>query len=504
MTALGPARSREDGALKNSRVRFCRAAFAFAAAVALGGASALSEDGRRDRLEPGEDSPGGAATTRKDVNRDIFSQSSANIGFKGEADFKIGNAIFRRLWVSAPASTASADGLGPLYNARGCQNCHLKDGRGHPPAANWPDGDAVSMLMRLSIPPETDEQRRLLAEGRAKSIDDPVYGGQLQDVAIQGQDAEGHIHVTYEEVPVTLGDGTRVSLRKPAYSITEPAHGPLNPKAMLSPRIAPQMIGLGLLEAVPEADIRAGADSGDKDGDGISGRTNEVWSLAEDRLALGRFGWKAGAPTVRQQSADAFAGDMGLSTPLVDKPAGDCTAAETACLAAPAGVSAKQPYEVAPQLFDLTVFYARNLAVPARREPDRPDVLAGKALFHGAGCAACHRPSFTTGEAPGQPHLAHQTIWPYADLLLHDMGEGLADHRPEGAADGFEWRTAPLWGLGLTETVSGHTFFLHDGRARGLEEAILWHGGEAQKARDAYAALDKARRDALLAFLGSL
>lgn len=457
-------------------------------------------------LETGEENPGGAATTRRSlVNREAFSQPSQGIGFEGEANFRIGNAIFRRLWVSAPSSTDSSDGLGPIYNARGCQNCHLKDGRGRPPAANPPEEDAVSMFLRLSIPPETEAQKNDLATRRVKSIDDPVYGGQLQNFAIQGHDIEGRMYVTYEEVPVRLADGAAASVRKPAYEVRDLMMGPMHPGVMISPRVTPQMIGLGLLEAIPEDDIRARADPGDTDGDGISGRTNEVWSLNENRVALGRFGWKAGNPSIRQQSAGAFAGDIGISTPDVMKPAGDCTAAQEACLSAPNGNSPRNDNaEVGNTLFDLVVFYAQNLAVPPRRGHDRPEVLRGKGVFHALGCASCHTPSHTTGTVQGQPHLSGQKIWPYTDLLLHDMGEGLADNRPEGEASGREWRTPPLWGIGLTQAVSGHTFFLHDGRARNVEEAILWHGGEAEAARDGYTSLPKKDREALLAFLRSL
>ncbi|MEW5964079.1 MAG: di-heme oxidoredictase family protein [Pseudomonadota bacterium] len=457
-------------------------------------------------LEPGEELPGGAATTPGTTDhRDAFSRFSNGIGLAGEARFKIGNAIFRKLWVSAPASTKSSDGLGPIYNARGCQNCHLKDGRGRPPRANWPEEPAVSMFLRLSIPPETDAQRSRIEERRAKVIPEPTYGGQLQNFAIQGHDAEGQMVVRYEDVPVTLSDGTTIELRKPSYSVTALAYGEMHPKVMLSPRIAPQMIGLGLLEAIPEADIRAGADPDDADKDGISGRASEVWSNEEGRVMLGRFGWKAGNPSVRQQSADAFSGDMGLSTPLFPGTSGDCTERQARCLAAPSGASpAPTDPEVGDELLDLVAFYAKNLAVPMRRDPGAAQVLRGKALFAGAGCAACHRPSFTTGTLADQPHLSGQRIWPYTDLLLHDMGEGLADNRPEGVASGREWRTAPLWGIGLTATVSGHTFFLHDGRARSVEEAILWHAGEAQATRDAFAAMSQSEREALVAFVNSL
>jgi CxxC motif-containing protein (DUF1111 family) len=456
--------------------------------------------------EPGEENPGGSATTRDSIDtREAFSHFSQGIGLEGEAKFKVGNAIFRKLWISAPSSTTSSDGLGPLYNSRSCQSCHLKDGRGHPPAANFPADTAESMFLRLSIPPQNDEQRRLLAEHRVNSINEPTYGEQLQNIAVQGLDNEGHMHIDYTEQPVTLADGTVVNLRHPTYSIEGLKYGPLHPGTMLSPRIAPPMIGVGLLEAIPEEQIRAHADPDDKDKDGISGRTNEVPSIEQSKPVLGRFGWKAGKPTVREQAASAFAGDMGLSTPTIPNAAGDCTKAQTACLNAPNGNSERDGgLEVGDKLFDHVVFYSQNLAVPPRRNFNDAQVNRGKALFYALGCQSCHTPSFTTGKVDGQPHLSNQKIWPYSDLLLHHMGEGLADNRPEGVADGREWRTPPLWGIGLTQLVSGHTLFLHDGRARNLEEAILWHGGEAQASRDGYAALSKADREALIKFVESL
>ncbi len=458
------------------------------------------------RPEAGEEFPGGAATSRKSVdNSNAFSNSSGNMPFRKELDFKVGNGIFRKLWVSAPASTSSSDGLGPLYNARSCQRCHLKDGRGHPPEANFPNDDATSMFLRLSIPPKTQEQRQLLAARKINVIPEPTYGGQLQDFAIQGHDAEGKMHIEYADRPFVFPDGGKVMLRKPAYSIDRLAYGPLHPDAMLSPRVSPQMIGLGLLEAVPEAQIRALADPDDKDGDGISGRPNELWSKDKTRLVLGRFGWKAGNPTVKAQSAGAFEGDIGISNPIARNAWGDCTVKQSRCREAPNGSSAKLGnVEAGEKFLNLVTFYAQNLAVPRRRNPDSPDVLAGKKLFYEVGCVQCHQPKFKTGTLEGQPHLSGQLIWPYTDMLLHDMGEGLADNRPEGVASGREWRTSPLWGIGLTPIVNGHSFYLHDGRARNLEEAILWHDGEAKGARDAYAGLGQEDRERLVAFVNSL
>lgn len=452
--------------------------------------------------EPFELLPAGAATSRKIVNRDAFSFPSANLSFEQQEQFSLGNGFFRKVWVSAPSSTTASDGLGPLFNARGCQNCHLKDGRGHPPMGA--DDDGVSMFLRLSVPPHTDAEKQLIASGQENAIPEPTYGGQLQDFGVAGLEAEGRMEVTYTDLPVTLGDGTVVTLRQPVYSAADLSHGPMAPDTMISPRVAPQMIGLGLIEQIPEEDILARADPDDQDHDGISGKPNYALDLLSGKVMLGRFGWKAGAPTVRTQSAEAFAGDLGLSTPLKNKSYGDCTTAEADCFAMPNGDNAPGKSEAPDPILDLVTFYSQNLAVPARRDIADPAVLRGKQVFYASGCTACHTPKFVTSRKAADPTKRFQLIWPYSDFLLHDLGDGLADYRDEGRADGYEWRTAPLWGVGLTQTVSGHTFLLHDGRARNLTEAILWHGGEGQKSRDAFANLSRSSRDDLLAFLGSL
>jgi CxxC motif-containing protein (DUF1111 family) len=442
------------------------------------------------RPEAFEARGGGATTTGVASGREAFSQPAANLSFEDQQRFRVGNGVFRKLWASSPSSTRASDGLGPLYNARGCQSCHLKDGRGR---AVRPDA-ADTFLMRLSVPaPDGGD------------APEPVYGSQLQDVAVPGVLAEGRVRVSWTDLPVTLADGTVVTLRRPAYRIEDLGYGPMRPDTRMSPRVASQMIGLGLLEAIHTADILARADPDDDDGDGISGRPNRVVDGTTGETVVGRFGWKAGQPTVAQQSAHAFHGDMGLSTPLLASAAGECTPAQDACLAMPAGDDpATGEPEVPAEVFDLVSFYARTLAVPVRRDVDAPEVLAGKRLFHDVGCASCHVPKFVTRRGNDIAALDFQLIWPYSDLLLHDMGEDLADGRPEAEASGREWRTAPLWGIGRTMDVSGHTELLHDGRARSVLEAILWHGGEAAAARDAVVALPAADRDALLAFVNSL
>ena len=464
-------------------------------------AAILAPTARFDAAERWERLSGGSATNRRRFDRDAFSQPSANISFEARAQFAIGNGLFRRPWVSSPSSTRSADGLGPLYNARSCQRCHLKDGRGHPPADA--DDSAVSMLIRLSVPPRSKEERALLASGRAAVIPEPTYGTQLQDVAVPGLAAEGKIRITRAEREVAFEDGTKVVLEEPRYSIVDSRYGPLDPQVMMSPRVAPPMIGLGLLEAVAASDILAGADPDDADGDGITGRARWVWIPDHGRMMLGRFGWKAGTASIVDQSAAAMSGDIGVSSPFVPAPWGECTERQQACRAGPHGADAGE-FEAPASVMDAIVFYSRHLAVPARREENDPTVLRGKALFYRIGCTGCHTPKHATRRDWPVEELAGQLIWPYTDLLVHDMGDDLADGRPEGGASGREWRTAPLWGIGLTEVVNGHTRFLHDGRARNLVEAILWHGGEAQAATAAFRAMSGPERDALVAFLNSL
>lgn len=465
------------------------------------------------KAEPFEDNPAGKATTRARSDHDAFSQSSDSLSFEQELDFKLGNGLFKKLWVSSPSSTLASDGLGPLYNARSCQRCHLKDGRGHTPKGA--EDSRVSMFLRLSVPtpddvPMSDIEAYLAAldgaAATARTAPEPTYGGQLQDFAIQGHAAEAQMQVSYTEQTVALSEGETASLRVPRYSMSDAGYGAFAPDVQISPRVAPQMIGLGLIEAIPVADILAHEDVNDADGDGISGRAQVVWSSEFDVPILGRFGWKAGHGTVKEQSADAFAGDIGISSPLAQRPFGDCTPAQTDCRSAVHGDGDARGDELDAEGLDLVAFYSRNLAVPARRDVANPQVLQGKSVFYDTGCASCHRPKYVTHRLADEASTAQsfQLIWPYSDFLLHDMGEGLSDGRPELRATGKEWRTPPLWGIGLTEQVSGHTEFLHDGRARSLLEAVLWHGGEAQKARDSVVEMPSEDRAALIRFLESL
>ncbi len=462
----------------------------------------------------------GGATGVNISSKESYSKPSANISASRKGNFFIGNAFFKQPWVVAPASTTSRDGLGPLFNVAACQSCHIKDGRGHAPVDAKDTAD--SMLIRLAIAPTTEEEKRKLANSEMEKVPHPVYGGQLQDRGVPGVHAEAHIDTSWENVPVKFKDGHTVTLRRPTFKLTNLGYGKMGGDTMISPRIALPMIGLGLLEHIKAEDILAQADVDDKDGNGISGKANQVISSLDGSVQLGRFGWKAGQPFVMTQNQGAFNGDMGLTSRL--NPDSSCTASQKACLEAPSGGDfaineegePEKLVEVSDDIAKFVDFYAHNLAVPNRRNADDPTVLAGKKRFYDMGCINCHTPRYqlpTTAE--GHLEQDGQIIYPYTDMLLHDMGDDLADRTLAGKlpskdvqveflATSYEWRTQPLWGIGLAQTVHEEAGYLHDGRARSPMEAVLWHGGEAEDAKNKVLELDKQGRKELEAFLNSL
>ncbi|MFT3721497.1 di-heme oxidoredictase family protein [Pseudorhodoferax sp.] len=473
--------------------RAARAAWA-ASALLLGGALALHAGAG----EPDDDGVAvGGATTVYATGRNAFSFPAANLDDPERTRFAIGNSFFRRNWVQAPASTKARDGLGPHFIARSCGGCHTQDGRGQPPDFRRGLADQpVGLLLRLSVPGQ-DEHGGPLPE--------PVYGDQFLNFAVQGVQPEGRITIRYEDVPGRFADGTRYTLRRPVYGFAGLNYGPMARGTMVGPRLAPQVIGMGLLEAIAEDDILANVRTQAEAGGPIRGQANRVWDAPSQQMRIGRFGWKANVATVAHQTAAAFHGDMGITSSLF--PDENCTPTQKDCLAAPRGAQGRAPEIDDRTLHDVT-FYTATLAPPARRGARDPQVLRGQALFAQAQCVLCHRPSYRTAEGPfprlTSPALAGQTIHPYTDLLLHDMGEGLADGRPDFLASGRQWRTPPLWGIGLIRDVNGHTRLLHDGRADGVLEAVLWHGGEAEASRDAVLKFTAEERAALVKFVESL
>ncbi len=438
------------------------------------------------RAEPNEEYSGGLNATTFDFGENAFGNEVPGLSNTQLDAFVVGNSFFRNNWITAPASATSRDGLGVLFNALSCGSCHAKDGRAAPPlTASDP---LKGLLFRLSIP-------GLASNGGP--LAEPNYGGQLNNLSIQGVTPEGNVSVSYTEVKGSYPDGTEYSLRQPVYTFINLGYGALHGNVLYSPRIANQVMGLGLLESIPESSLLAAVDELDRDGDNISGRANMVWSEEKQATVMGRFGWKANQPDLAQQTAGAFLGDIGITNPLFTNE--NLTAIQAAQYSMlPNGGSP----EIEADDLDRVVTYMRLLAVPGRRSVSDPTVLEGKQLFFKSNCTACHTPSFKTVSATEQ--LNNQQIRPYTDLLLHDMGAALADGRPDFLADGNEWRTPPLWGIGLIKTVNGHTSLLHDGRARNIEEAILWHGGEASKSKEIYMRLSANERASVIRFLETL
>lgn len=425
-------------------------------------------------------------------NLGVFSTSSnafgfeiPNLSFQEQAKFASGNSLFNQSWVSAPASTTARDGLGPTFNARACANCHFKDGRGRPLVTGQNSG---GFLMRISLPTVSSTEA---------PIPVPGYGNQIQDRSNPTIPAEASVEVTYQTITGTYADGTSYELQKPIYTITNEQFGSLA-NVLTSPRVGQQTIGLGFISALPDSEILQFEDEFDTDNDGISGRANYVFNVETQQLEVGRYGWKANAPTLKQQVAGAFHGDMGLTTSLFSE--NNCPSPQQDCQNAPNGGDP----EVTDIQLDRVLFYQTTLAVPNRRNVQDESVLRGKELFNTMNCIGCHKTEQTTGSFSYLPALENITIKPYSDFLLHDMGDDLADNRSDFKANGNEWRTQPLWGLGLISTVNNHTFLLHDGRARNIEEAILWHGGEAADSKDQFINLSAEERSQVLDFLNSL
>jgi CxxC motif-containing protein (DUF1111 family) len=459
---------------------------------------------------------GGEASIKK-TQADAFSEHSNNMtSTESIKTFNLGDDFFNNPWVEGSASTSSRDGLGGLFNNNACQDCHIRDGRGHAPN-DENDTDFDSILVRTAKRHIGFEAQDNILQSLQANVPDSYFGGQLQQHGITGVSPEVNLAVSYDNKTVNFTDGTVYNLRKPTWSITSySAEHHFEDDTVFSARVAPPMIGLGLLALVAESDIIKQEDINDADADGISGKANYVWSVANESVALGRFGWKAGQPSLLEQSAGAFVNDMGLTNRLHKSET--CTSTQQNCIDAPHGNGDSindYDFEVSDIVMDAIAFYSSHLAVPERRDAYSEQVKAGKALFMQAGCQTCHTESYTTMIDVDQPELSEQVIYPNTDMMLHDMGDDLAefnqDNEPassemlyEFLATATEWRTPPLWGLGLTKVVDPQATFLHDGRAETIMEAVLWHGGEADAARQRVLQFTLAERDSLLAFLNDL
>lgn len=416
----------------------------------------------------------GGETTIFSMSHIAYGSPASNLSGQDLSDHFAGDTQFEQIFVTAPASLNP--GLGPLYNNSSCIKCHPSDGRGR-----FPENinSFSSFFYRLSIPGED-------ANGGPLAV--PGFGTQAQNHAILGYTPEMDFQVTWEQIKETLADGTVVYLRKPVYGIQN-AYAEVPSNIMISPRIAPPIFGLGLLEYIPENEIVKAVDTNDSNGDGIIGKANYVWNPITKRKELGRFGWKANTSSIEVQTVSAYHEDMGITSfafPFENPSDG---------LGDDPEITAKVVAQVA--------LYCRTLAVPAARDVSDMNVNNGYQIFQRINCSGCHTPKQRTGASPIAA-LANQTFYPFTDMLLHDMGNDLADNRPDFLANGKEWKTRPLWGIGLQQIVNGHTEFLHDGRARNLTEAILWHGGEASKSKNAFKNLNTSDRNDLLKFLNSL
>lgn len=422
----------------------------------------------------------GGETTVFLTTSNSFSTPATNLSATELEDHLFGDAQFEAAFVTAPANVNG--GIGPIFNNTSCVSCHPKDGRsGFPTNINALTG----FFLRTSIPGND-------AFGGPNAVQG--FGTQIQNQANFGYEPEAKFQVSYSQIVEILADGTKVTLQKPTYAVVD-SYISFPANAMLSPRLAMPVFGLGLLEAIPESTIIALQDINDTNKDGISGKANYVYDLISGQTKLGRYGWKANTATLLEQCAAAYSGDMGITTYLINK--------ETGHGQSNGNDGFGDDPEITENILEKVALYCRTLGVPAPRNVDDSSVRKGAKLFETLECAKCHIPKMQSGNSTVKA-LSNQTFYPYSDMLLHDMGEALADNRPDYLADGDEWKTRPLWGIGLTQVVNGHTHFLHDGRAKNTTEAILWHGGEAQNSKNKFKQLSATERNNLLQFINSL
>ena len=438
------------------------------------------------KAERSEALSGGAGTVDK-IGKNAFSHHFTNLSFEQRQDFLIGNAFFRKVWIASPSSTTSSDGLGPLYNARACQSCHIKDGRGHLPKDEKP----LSAVLKV---------------GNYQNINlvpNKIYGKQIQFFAIPGLSSESGLIINSLKSNYRKKVIKNITLEYPKYELNDLKYGKLDANTSLSLRISPQVIGVGLLEAIEDSDIVVKQDINDKDNDGVSGKVRMVYEKNGNKK-IGRFGVRASTPNLFVQSGVAFMHDMGLSNSIGTNAFGDCTKNQNECYKFSTGINKKDLYEVDDEIMHKIVFYLSSLSPPKRRNVSDKKVLLGKKIFYESKCTSCHTPKYVTSKNAKHDFLKYQLIWPYTDLLLHDMGDELADKDINGNITNKEWKTPPLWGLGYAKEVNSRASFLHDGRAKTILEAVLWHSGEAKESLNYLLNNYKNDLDKLEKFLKSL
>ena len=413
--------------------------------------------------ERSENLVGGAGTVSI-VGRNAYSMHFNNLSFEQRQDFLIGNGLFRKLWISSPASTISSDGLGPLFNARACQSCHIKDGRGHLPTTEKP--------LSLVIKTGTYSGLNLLK--------DKIYGKQFQFFAIPGLANEVSGNIKKFSKKRIFSNYKNVNLTEVNFDILNLNYGKFNRANSISLRVSPFVYGTGLINSIEESDILKKEDQFDKDNDGVSGVARRIKNK-DGNIKIGRFGIRASTENLLVQSGVAFMHDMGISNPIGRDSNGDCTTSQKECFKFPNGNDKETGLEASQEVLDKVVFYLSSLSPPKRRNVNDVDVLKGKEIFYKSQCTSCHTPKYVTSKNADFDFLKYQLIWPYTDLLLHDMGSELADKDLNGNITNKEWKTPPLWGIGLAKEVNPKATFLHDGRAKTIMEAVLWHAGEASK-----------------------
>ena len=438
------------------------------------------------KAEKSEALSGGAGTVDK-IGKNAFSHHFKTLSFEQRQDFLIGNALFRKVWIASPSSTTSSDGLGPLYNSRACQSCHIKDGRGHLPKEEKP----LSAVLKVG----NYENMNLIAN--------QIYGKQIQFFAIPGLSSESSMKISFLKSNLRKNSSKEFALKYPKYELSNLKYGDLGNDTSLSLRISPQVIGVGLLEAIEDSDILVKQDINDEDNDSVSGIARIVLD-ENDNKKVGRFGIRASTPNLFTQTGVAFMHDMGLSNSVGKNAFGDCTKSQSECYKFSTGINKKDLHEVNDEIMNKIVLYMSSLSPPKRRNVSNEDVLLGKKIFYESKCTSCHTPKYVTSKNAKHDFLKYQLIWPYTDLLLHDMGDELADKDINGNITNKEWKTPPLWGLGYAQEVNSRATFLHDGRAKTILEAVMWHSGEARESLAFLLSNYKDDLDKLEKFLKSL